>query len=638
MEALQAQMSQLAQQMQTIQVQAQQAEARAVEAETRAALAEQSAGQTALNTSEVGAALASLPAAIAAAAAKDVAPRTLVDIKGLGKPVTFDNKEASFLAWSRKSESYIVSVFPKFRKILTWASEQELPIDMDDIDLNPQFKDVTSTESAEFNTQLHAVLMALTNGESFDLVLGSGNGFGIEAWRRLHRRWDPLTAGRARGLLRDILAPKRVKTDEIFAAVEKLEEQFRRYTSRRDSVGKLHELAEDIRMSSLESVLPEDLERHVQLNRARLSTYDDLRTEIIMYAETRTMGKLPRSGGGPGGSNDMDVDSLWKKGGKGDKGGKGGKSGGKNAMSTKTCYHCGKQGHYAADCWSRQAASSGGAGSGRGGGKGGKSDGPKTDPKTVTCYNCGKQGHYAADCRSKPTKGNPKGGGKGGKQGGGGGRGKGKGANSLEEDPSGEPEAELQAFDICGVSQVNAADRDAWEKCDGDWLRLTLDTGAAASVWPRSATYGEEVMPGKKQKPPRFRTATGELITAERRRKVRGRGEWGQRIGYSGWDTDVRKPLIAAGEVTGHGSLILLTDTGGHVIGNEVIKQKLLETLRVCLKQDSSNVVPVHKEGGVFNMYVKLDGKDDMDIGGQSDDDAFEEEPTGFPRQGRTYP
>jgi len=205
----------------------------------------------------------------------------------------------------------------------------------------------------------------------------------------------------------------------------------------------------------------------------------------------------------------------------------------------------------------------------------------------------------------------------------------------LDEDAGGEPEAELQAFDICGVS----TQRDSWEKCDGDWLRLTLDTGAAASVWPRSATYGEEVEPAKRQKPPRFRTATGELITADTRRKVRGQGEWGQRIGYTGWDTDVHKPLISAGEVTDHGSLIILSEAGGHVVGNEKIKRQLLEKLQECLKWDATSVIPVHKEAGVFNMYVKLDGEDDTtkDIGGQSDDEVLEEA-EGFPRQGRKNP
>ena len=50
--------------------------------------------------------------------------------------------------------------------------------------------------------QLYTVLMTVVEGESFDILVGSGSGEGLEAWRRLHKRWDPLTTGRAGGLLR----------------------------------------------------------------------------------------------------------------------------------------------------------------------------------------------------------------------------------------------------------------------------------------------------------------------------------------------------------------------------------------------------------------------------------------------------
>ena len=44
-------------------------------------------------------------------------------------------------------------------------------------------------------------------------------------------------------------------------AIEKMEDLVRRYSSRRDAQGNAHNLAEDIRMSSLEALLPDDLEK-----------------------------------------------------------------------------------------------------------------------------------------------------------------------------------------------------------------------------------------------------------------------------------------------------------------------------------------------------------------------------------------
>ena len=41
-------------------------------------------------------------------------------------------------------------------------------------------------------------------------------------------------------------------------------------------------------MCSLEALLPGDLEKHVQLSRARLTSYDVLREEITTYCECRS--------------------------------------------------------------------------------------------------------------------------------------------------------------------------------------------------------------------------------------------------------------------------------------------------------------------------------------------------------------
>ena len=136
--------------------------------------------------------------------------------------------------------------------------------------------------------QLYTVLMSLVEGESFDIFVGSGSGEGLEARRRLPKRWDPLTTGRARGLLREILSPGRAKLVELQGAVERLVDLMRRYTQRRDARdGQRHTLAEDIRMAALEALLPEELERHCQLQRSRLDTYQKLREEVVLYAEAR---------------------------------------------------------------------------------------------------------------------------------------------------------------------------------------------------------------------------------------------------------------------------------------------------------------------------------------------------------------
>ena len=94
--------------------------------------------------------------------------------------------------------------------------------------------------SAERDGQLFVVLSALTEGESFDIVTSVGGDHGFESWRKLHGRWNPHTAGRARSLLREILSPTQMKLLELMGAIEKMEDLVRRYSSRRDAQGNTH--------------------------------------------------------------------------------------------------------------------------------------------------------------------------------------------------------------------------------------------------------------------------------------------------------------------------------------------------------------------------------------------------------------
>ena len=262
--------------------------------------------------------------------------------------------------------------------------------------------------------QLYTVLMTLVEGESFDILVGSGSGEGLEAWRRLHKRWDPLTTGRARGLLTEILSPGRAKLVDLQGAVGRLEDLMRRYTQRRDARnGQRHTLAEDIRMAALEALLPEELGRHCQLQRSRLDTYQKLREEVVLYAEARgyvapKLGQVSKAREDRDDPMDVGGFGQWKgrsfskgKGknptgtGKGKGAGKDGKYGAKSSGRANTpkiqgqCWNCGKTGHQFKDCWtnlgrwpqqqSQGQSNSLGKGndvkgkSGKGGGKKGKS-------------------------------------------------------------------------------------------------------------------------------------------------------------------------------------------------------------------------------------------------------------------------
>ena len=74
---------------------------------------------------------------------------------------------------------------------------------------------------------------------------------------------------------------------ELMDAIERMEDLVIRFCGRRDATVNAHTLADDTRISKLEALLLDDLEKHVQLNRARLTSYAVLREELNTYCECR---------------------------------------------------------------------------------------------------------------------------------------------------------------------------------------------------------------------------------------------------------------------------------------------------------------------------------------------------------------
>ena len=344
---------------------------------------------------------------------------TLVDNRGLAKPNNYDGS-ADFLQWKIRLEAFVESVHDDFGKAMAWAEDETDPISNSAMtaefgDVNPAQETIPDLEAKD--AQLYAVLQTLCEKEAFTLVRSSGKGKGLEAWRRLCKRYDPSTGGRRRALLRSVLSPNRCgKVEELSAAVEIWEDQVRQYENRRKTDGTRPTLDEDIKISILESICPVEVERHLQLNQARFADYQEVRKELSTYLETRIGLKL-KAGSyvDTGGVQPMDIGAFG------------------NDKAKKVCHNCGKPGHFKSDCWApgggkaSSQGKSGKQGKGQKGGQQSNSGGKKGSPK-------GSKGGSKGG--GKTTKGKDKGKGKNNK-------GKGKAMGNVEAEK--EPEAEEQA-------------------------------------------------------------------------------------------------------------------------------------------------------------------------------------------------
>ena len=118
--------------------------------------------------------LAELLGAITTVLIRSQAPtrRMLVDPKGLGKPPMFSGREEHFYVWTKKIENNVSGVFPNVRGALAFAAEsQDVVASAIDAIGVPE---LGVEMSAETDGQLFIVLSALTDGESFDIVMSAG--------------------------------------------------------------------------------------------------------------------------------------------------------------------------------------------------------------------------------------------------------------------------------------------------------------------------------------------------------------------------------------------------------------------------------------------------------------------------------
>eukprot|EP00435_Cladocopium_sp_Y103_P068786 s76_g32.t1 len=418
-----------------------------------AASASAANGAGGVEVREVLQALKGLPDALA----KMAKPKGLFDSKGLGKPQTLgEDAENRFRLWAVKLEDYVYGVFGgKSREVLEWAASMDVEIGdkeiSDNFGANSDLLDQWD-EVYEFNNQLYSVLRATTEGVPFDVVENVMTGAGLDAWRSLHKRFDPATGSRKRVMLHALTNPERATYETLQSALERWKTLKLRYDKKKDQFGAREPLPESLAMNSLEKLVPKDLEQHLLLNHTRFKTFEEMEVEVVSYIEVKTGNRLNIStnfakSSGSSGVVPMDVDSLVRavqgsisslaqtKGG-GKKG-----SGGSNKISQKfdgNCDLCGKYGHRRKDCWSK--SSSGGKGGGTASRSGSSS--PKKEIKFAgKCNHCGKPGHKKADCWSLNGKG--KSGGKGKDQ-------KAKAASSLESHPEPEP-ASASGLELCSL-------------------------------------------------------------------------------------------------------------------------------------------------------------------------------------------
>ena len=125
----------------------------------------------------------------------------------------------------------------------------------------------------------------------------------------------------------------------------------------------------------------------------------------------------------------------------------------------------------------------------------------------------------------------------------------------------------------------------------------------------------------------RYKTASGDILADEGGVRVKAEDEYGMMRSLTGRLCGVHKPLVSASQMASAGYYTWLNDAGGFIVQRESsVGRKISQLLGADSQRADSTLLPVYKESGVYNFYLKKGDRGEVsaiadDLSGMSRDE-----------------
>eukprot|EP00971_Amphidinium_carterae_P014303 282616-Amphidinium_carterae.1 len=192
--------------------------------------------------------------------------RGVIDIKQVGKPELFKgNREALLNDWSSWSYMFITwfsSQFQHGEDALEWARDETQTITEDIVNIKATAS--SWVDLPRINAQLHVALVSLCRDDALTIIRNASKAQGLDAWRKLHREFEPNNAQANLRLLKRVLHPSQQTLDNLRGALETWERELRVY---RERTGE--SLSDPVKRLTLQAMCPQQLQAHLEFHANR---------------------------------------------------------------------------------------------------------------------------------------------------------------------------------------------------------------------------------------------------------------------------------------------------------------------------------------------------------------------------------
>ena len=185
-----------------------------------------------------------------------------------------DFNGSDFADWRFRTETAIKGVSFSVRELMEFADKATTEIGIEDV----------KKADEQHNSNLYYLLtQVMKDQEAMNIVRNVDGENGMEAWRRICKRFGPKTKGKRLYLTRACVNPKKcVKLTDTLSAIEKWERDVRRLAS-----DYKEELSDGLKAAILLELAPSEITDFLSHKLGEDDTYESTKGHIVRYVDTR---------------------------------------------------------------------------------------------------------------------------------------------------------------------------------------------------------------------------------------------------------------------------------------------------------------------------------------------------------------